>query len=154
GVMLRVDLDAFGQRARREHLILRDDVPLSVAIAPPEAIRAAFGGDAERDRLPLRRRARLLERPGEARGFLLQQVAIIAIDAQGHERCGDAEEQQHDEHLHQGEAAPLRPGRRPQPRRYSCHEPMSASAPLPPGLPSAPRLNTSISPCSPGFKYW
>ncbi len=31
---------------------------------------------------------------------------------------------------------------------------MSASMPVPPGCPSAPKLKTSISPCRPGLRYW
>jgi len=35
-----------------------------------------------------------------------------------------------------------------------CQEPMSAFVPSPPGWPSAPRLKTSISPLTPGLRYW
>src|SRR6267154_3786099 len=38
--------------------------------------------------------------------------------------------------------------------RYKDQEPMSASGPSPPGWPSRPKLSTSTSPCSPGFRYW
>ena len=38
--------------------------------------------------------------------------------------------------------------------RSYCQEPMSASLPSPPGWPSAPKLKTSISPLTPGFRYW
>ena len=76
---------------------------------------------------------------------------------------GERDDGDHHQQLQQREAAQSRrPPWRKRPWRAAhqcgsvryCQLPMSASLPSPPGWPSAPNDITSISPLTPGLRYW
>ena len=92
---------------------------------------------------------------GQAFG-LEAQPALAAGHAVDHDhRQRDPRDDDHHQQFDQREAAVPAPDRSEtaMPAAQSPHDPMSASTPLPPGCPSAPRLKTSISPFTPGFRY-
>jgi len=79
-------------------------------------------------------------------------VPRIGLEMRVGESCGQPDHYQHDQNFRQRE--PGRAADAESRRGYRSHEPMSASNPVPPGAPSAPKLNTSYSPRSPGLMYW
>src|SRR5690606_8418405 len=74
-----------------------------------------------------------------------------AAHRQANRRHEDARDQDRDHQLYQREASGT-PAHAL--HRFSCQDPMSASLPSPPDLPSAPKRKTSISPLLPGCMYW
>src|SRR5262249_3898028 len=123
-----------------------------VAIAAPEAIAVAFGGDAQRFCAPLCERCGVLERPRKALRFVAHLAPVVARETDGNERERETENEQHHEHFDEREARAAR-GARTARRAQRSHDPMSLSMPVPPAWPSAPKLNTSTSPRKPGFRY-
>ena len=95
-------------------------------------------------------------------GFGLKPDARRVAQRQADHAGRHGDQRDHDHQLDQREAAAgtrATPRRTRQPARGArrggyCQEPMSALLPSPPAVPSAPKLNTSISPFTPGFTYW
>src|SRR5690606_33097616 len=100
---------------------------------------------------------RQLQQQGQALGLLLQVLAWRGNRVERSEAQRDADDDHHDQQLHQGEAGARQAARwgarGPHWRPYS-QEPTSASSPVPPGWPSAPSEKMSTSPWMPGDRYW
>ncbi len=90
----------------------------------------------------------MLERTGKASRLALGPAAIVALEIGDHDARRDGDDEHDDQDLDEREAAPVASP------HHGSQDPMSASLPVPPGCPSAPKLNTSISPRSPGLRYW
>src|SRR5450755_3073753 len=153
------------QRTRGKHIVAGKSAPVVAlgGVTAPEAITAAGHRHSERFVVPLREERRVLDRCAEAPALALELCPRIAVEACISERRSEADHDQDHEHFRQGETggmsarehalyvhcaagARVRGG-------YRSHEPTSASTPVPPGAPSAPKLKTSISPRKPGLKY-
>ena len=91
----------------------------------------------------------MLERAGEALRLALRRAAVVAVEIRDR-RVTEAIAMTTTTTSTSISVKPALPRR----RHHRSHEPMSASMPVPPGWPSAPKLKTSISPCRPGFRYW
>ena len=141
---------------RREHIVVGHRLPLSgVRVAPPEAPAFTFRRRAQRLRANLRAHRSVLERGGEAARFARRAVAVVTVVGDHRDAGGNGED--HQDHQNFDQREPCRGV--PLPRQTCCerssyksHEPISASMPDPPGWPSAPKLNTSISPRTPGLR--
>src|SRR5690606_26019283 len=146
---------------------------LPATLAPDEeAIALVVGLEADRRAAHLRFLAREHQQLRQPLG-LEAQAAVEAADRQRHDADQHAGDHHRDEQFEQREARLARPGLEDRPvhalhglcasswdavrgagYRFSDQLPMSAATPSPPGCPSAPRLNTSISPRTPGLRYW
>ena len=123
--------------------------------APPEAELRSGRVDAERLGAHRRRGGRVLERAADALRLAPQHAGFVGDGGRDDEADGDREDRDDHEDLDQREAGRARAGARGAgPGAQRSQDPMSASTPVPPGWPSAPKLITSISPRSPGLRYW
>src|SRR5438094_888373 len=97
----------------------------------------------------------MLQCCGEATRFPQRRLARITFKLGVDQRSADADHDQHHQHFDQGEAR-VRFALHDysiEPAPHKSHDPISLSKPVPPGCPSAPKLNTSMSACKPGLRY-
>ena len=141
-----VSVIAAGSACAAEHVVVvADRLPAAaVRIAAPEPPCRAVGGSAQRFGAHLRARGRMLERAGETARFAHGALASPPSNASTATLAPIARI-----------ASTTRISISVKPRgcAHRSHEPMSASMPLPPAWPSAPKLITSISPRTPGLRY-
>ena len=140
----RQQLHAAGERALAQQIVAARRHPLAVRIERPETVAPVFHREADRLARHHRLVARLFEQQRQAPRLVGQRALVVGHQAHARQAHHDPDDDEHHQDFDQGEAALC----------YSSHEPMSASLPSPPVAPSAPRLKMSISPRTPGFRYW
>ena len=145
----RARRDARRQRVRQEHVVVGQRHPLvafQARFAAPEPVFRVAGRYAEHLVTPLCERCGVFHRRTEAGRFALERAPRIALQPRIGHACGEADDDEHDEHFSQRESAGAHAVRsasivrvrRASARAYRSHEPMSVSKPVPPGWPSAP----------------
>src|SRR3569623_2132000 len=147
-----------------QHVVLRDRLP---RIIFPHHKAVAVGLRLERDR-PVAHDglvARQLHQQGDALRLVLQSLPVAGHGVECDHAQGNAGDHHDDQQFEQRETARPYGSRQAQtvnPSRYGIkavicdywsHEPISASAPVPPGWASAPSEKTSTSPFTPGDRY-